>query len=434
MKEQFANISHVHFIGIGGIGISAIARLMLSLGKEVSGSDIGLNKITEELMIEGVTIYPEQSASNILDTIDTVIYTIAITPDNLEFVEAKNRNIKIYSYPEILGILSKQYKTVAISGTHGKTTTTAMTAEILIEGGLKPAVIVGSLFKNPLTGKATNFIEGGSDILVVEACEYRRSYLNLSPHILVITNIDNDHLDYYKDINDIQSAFRELVMKMGNEDFVICNSEDLNVKPVIEGSKAKILDYTKVDNVFRLQIPGDHNISNAKAAFLVGECLGVSEEERTTALEAFKGTWRRFEYKGVMPSGALVYDDYGHHPSEIKATLAGARSMFPEKNIRVIFQPHLFSRTKLLFKDFVWAFKDADEVILAPIYAAREPFDSSINSEMLAHEIETTGTTSSWLSSLEEIQNFLKSHNGKEDVILTLGAGDVYKVAEAIVL
>ncbi len=425
----------IYFLGIGGIGMSALAQYLKHEGREVLGADTGFAS-RENLVDAGILVYEGYNASRIDKEIDAVVYTLATASDNPEFLKAKELKIPLFTYAEMLGKVSEDKKTIAISGTHGKTTTTAMVAKILIDAALEPAVIVGSLFKDPTVyqkeKRANNFIAGNSNIFVVEACEYRRSFLNLKPHIMVVTNIDMDHLDYYKDLADIESAFVSLVGKMSKGDYLICNKKEQSLQPVIDEADKKnviVLDYSEIIEKFKMLVPGNHNQQNAKAAFLVGKIFGISDEKIRASLAGFAGTWRRFEYRGELENGAKLYDDYGHHPTEIKATLAGARELFPDKNIIAVFQPHLYSRTKLLFSDFAQSFVDVDKVILAPIYAAREQFDPSISSEILSDEINKTGKTSEVGVSLEDIADKLKS-SGPDDVIITIGAGDINKVID----
>lgn len=428
-KIDLTKIQSVHFVGIGGIGISAIARMMLLLGKRVSGSDTSESKVTEELTHAGAIISVGHRAEHIPDGCDLVVYTIAVAPENPERAEAGRRKIPMLSYPEMLGIVSAHKYTIAVSGTHGKTTTTAMIAKVLMDAHKDPTVIVGSFLKDV----QSNFVAGKSELFVVEACEYRRSFLNLSPKILVITNIDNDHLDYYKDIVDIVSAFNEIARKVPRDGYVVCNPNGPHMHGALLGVTAQIIDYTIYGtNPRELLVPGTHNQMNANAAFAVASVLGLVPLETEKSLSGFSGTWRRFEYKGETPNGAKVYDDYGHHPTEIKATLAGVREFFPHKKIIAVFQPHLFSRTKLLFTDFANAFVDADVVLLAPIYAAREVFDSSVTSESLASAIGKTGKEAFALDSFETIVSQLSGMLSKDTVVLTIGAGDIYHVGEQL--
>jgi UDP-N-acetylmuramate--alanine ligase len=419
---------NVHFIGIGGIGVSAIARMMILDGKNVSGSDTKDSGITDELSLLGATIFMGQSNDNIKENVDLVVYTVAVLEDNPEFISAKERGIKCLSYPEVLGLISKNKKTIAVSGTHGKTTTTAMIARIFIDSGKEPTVVVGSKLLEGSDNLRSNFVAGEGEYFIVEACEYRRSFLNIHPTIGVITNIDNDHLDYYKDLEDIQSAFRSFAELIPKEGVLICDRSDERLKSVIEGLTCTIIDYMDFyDENIEISVSGEHNRKNAAVAIAVGSVCGIDVSESKKALKEFKGTWRRFENKGKTNSGVFVYDDYGHHPTEVKATLAGAREKFPNKKITVVFQPHLYSRTKLLLGDFVKSFDDADEVLLLPIYAAREPFDGSIKSEMLAEKI---GDKAMSFLNFSDIENHLKNSLKESDILITMGAGDVYKVGE----
>ncbi len=437
MKEiNLEKIRNVHFIGIGGIGVSAVARMMLAQGKGVSGSDISPSRITKELAELGAHVSIGHKVENIPESADLMIYTIAVSPNNPEFEEATRRNIPAVSYPEFLGIISENMFTIAVSGTHGKTTTTAMVADVLWNEGINPTVIVGSLLEkggsNFIAGETPSHIFGQeyeNGVLVVEACEYQRSFLNIHPQVLIITNIDNDHLDYYKDIYDVISAFNEVARKVPESGFVIANTQNSYVKRALRGVKAVIVDYSSYNvSKLNLKVPGAHNKENAKAVLALVSVLRSDEIKAEEALENFSGTWRRFEYKGKTASGAEVYDDYAHHPTEVKATLAGTREKFPDKRIVVVFQPHLYSRTKLLLDDFARAFGDADEVILAPIYAAREPFDPSITSEILAEKIGARA-----LADFESVEKHLRDNLREGDIIITMGAGDIYKVGENLV-
>ncbi len=434
MNEKFLeNIHHAYFIGIGGIGVSAVARLFLERGVAVSGSDREGSLITKKLAEKGAMIFIGHDAKHVPEKCDLVVYSPAVPETNPELALARERGIATYSYPEALGLISKGMRTVAVSGTHGKTTTTAMIAEVLISAQKSPTVIVGSLLKS-----GANFVHGASDIFVVEACEYKRSFLNLSPEILVITNIDNDHLDYYKDIADIQSAFRELAMKVPITGYIIADMSDENTKKALTGLSFTVIDYSLGNPVSKLvlSVPGEHNMRNAKTALAVAQVLGVSEEDAVVALKGFQGTWRRMEYKGTLANDAIIYDDYAHHPTEIKASLQGFRSKFPDGRIRVVFQPHLYSRTKLLLNDFGHSFTDANEVIIAPIYAARETPDRDISAEILAQAIadyqKVTGLRVWAMSDFPAIVDYLRDTAQKGDIIVTMGAGDIFKVGEEL--
>jgi UDP-N-acetylmuramate--alanine ligase len=435
MSENFdiTRYKKVHFIGIGGIGVSALARMMLHDGKETSGSDRDKSEITETLEQIGIRVCYGQKAENVPIGTDLVVYTVAITDDNPELMQAKKLGIEAMTYPQFLGVLSKDKYTIAVSGTHGKTTTTAMIAKILIDAGLDPTVIVGSLIKGA-DGNRTNFIPGKSKYLVIEACEYRRSFLSYCPQILVITNVDNDHLDYYKDVADIQNAFNELAKRVPQDGFIVTDKNNSAVVPTLEGVEAKVVNYSLYNNLpITLKVPGLHNKKNAAAAFTVATTLGIDTKIAQKSLESFAGTWRRFEYKGETKNGARVYDDYGHHPTEIRATLQGVRELYPKERLIVAFQPHLYSRTKLLLDDFAAAFSQADEVILAPIYAAREVDDGTVSSEILAAKISENGIFTQSFKTLKETEDYLSGKSKKGDVVVVMGAGDIYKIAENIV-
>ncbi len=453
---------NIYFIGIGGIGISAIARMLLSQGKIVSGSDSSQTEITDVLEKLGATIFIGQKAENLSDCviqagipIDLIIYTVAIKGDNPEFIEAKSRAVKMMTYAETLTQISASKYTIAVSGTHGKTTVTAMLAQIMIDAGLDPTVIVGSLMKDK-NGNMTNYIFGQSKYFIIEACEYERSFLNIEPQIVIINNIDADHLDYYNDLNGVIAGFREFAEKVPADGFVVCDPNDEKMAKAIVNLKCQIIDRNKFyDPDLRLKVPGDHNRKNAATTLAVADILKIKKAKALETLAEFGGVWRRFEYKGQTKKGTLIYEDYAHNPQKVKSALQGAREMFPRieksgqsgKRIVVVFQPHLFSRTKLLLNEFAGAFADADEVILAPIFPAREVFDPTISSEILAEEIKKKAQDSSLhltrtnhsesypvlsFPDFDSIITYLKSSLGPNDVLITMGAGEQYKVGEAL--
>lgn len=433
MDLDLSKIKNVHFVGIGGIGISAIARMMLSEGKKVTGQDMQDSEIVQELKKLGIEIIIGQSYENIPKDAELIIYTIAIEYYDPElFKKLKSGNIPVRSYPEMLGIVGQDKYTIAVAGTHGKTTTTGMIAKILQDAQKDPTVVIGSLLKNK-----TNFIAGKSDLFVVEACEYRRSFLNINPKILVITNIDADHLDYYKDIEDIKSAFHELAMKVPADGFIVCNPDDENIADVIKDIKAKIINYQDYFNKdLKLKIPGMHNKKDAACALAVSDILKINLSEAKNSLEQFPGTWRRFEFKGKLSSGALLYDDYAHHPIEISSTLEAFREIYPKEDgwkIIVVFQPHLFSRTKLLLNDFAKSFSLADKILLLPIYYAREEDDGSISSQILSDEINKyqNDRNSEAFGSFEAAEKKLEEMTlTNKDIIVTMGAGEAFKIGD----
>lgn len=416
-------------IGIGGIGVSALARMYRGQGIGVSGSDQTESAITQALQKLGATIFVGQSADHVTDDVDLVIYSPAISNDNPELAEARRRKIETMSYPQALGRISEHAFTIAVSGTHGKTTTTAMLADVL-EQDINPTVIVGSLLKN----KHSNFIAGSPDYFLVEACEYKRSFLNLHPTILVITNIDADHLDYYRDIEDIKHAFQELVLKVPLDGAIVCDLEHEHIRDVVKVSKARIINYRAyLDDAIELSVPGEHNRLNASIARAVAELLHVSDTNTLKALKAFTGTWRRFEYKGKTAEGIDVYDDYAHHPTEVATTLKGAKDFFKGRPVTVVFQPHLYSRTKMFLSEFADALARADRVVIVPIYAAREVDDGSVSHTDLVDAVRTKQVEVHQADSLHDAVTFLQRHPLSNELILTMGAGDVYKVGEELV-
>ncbi|NTV44908.1 MAG: UDP-N-acetylmuramate--L-alanine ligase [Candidatus Yonathbacteria bacterium] len=439
MNDDFSiqTVHTVHMIGIGGIGMSALARMFLVRGVRVSGSDLSESVITHALAEKGAVIGIGQAAVNIPEHVDIIVYSPAIVPGNLEYDEAIRRGVPMFSYPETLGLVSRGMRTIAVSGTHGKTTTTAMIAHILVKEGKSPTVIAGSLMNAmPAYGidERTNFIPGESDIFVVEACEYKRSFLNVSPNILVITNIEEDHLDYYKDIDDILDAFRTLVGKTGQMGTVIADMSLPYISRALEGFDGEVVDTRDIVGDISLVVPGAHNVGNARAAVAAARAVGVSEAAARAALVDFSGTWRRSEYKGVLVSGATVYDDYAHHPTEIRATLAGFRERFPGKNITVLFQPHLYSRTREFLEAFAHAFIDADNVIITDIYAARERDDGTVHARDLVLAMGSVHPRATYGGPLNMIvENLMATHAlSSDDILITMGAGDVYRIGERL--
>jgi len=418
----------IHFIGVGGIGISAAARMVKSMGIKVTGNDLAEFPLIPGLRAEGIDVSIGKDISLIPTDTDAVVYSVAwetLAPELLAEVKAKK--IPIYTYPELLGMLSEKYFTIAVSGTAGKTTVTAMIAKIMIDAGLDPTVIVGSM----LIEQKTNFVAGKSKYLIIEADEYKKAFHNLSPNILVINNITPDHLDYFKDLADIQNAFNYVARKVPDTGFIVCDTSDQNTTPAISGTKATVINYTNYKELVpKLKQPGAHNIANASGAIAVAKILDIEEGKIIKSLQDFAGTWRRFEYKGKAENGALIYDDYAHNPEKIQAALQGAREMFPGHRIFAVFQPHLYSRTKLLFDKFTESFHYADEIILAPIYAAREENDPSITSEILATGICKKGKTALVCNSEIDIEKEILSKTRDGDVIVFVGAGDLNKLAE----
>lgn len=410
MDLDLTKIKKIFFIGIGGIGISALAKMAVAKNIEVSGLNDEEGKTIDSLKELGIKIIFLKDFKDLPEA-DMYVYSDAWLyrgPEILE--EAKKTGKPVLNYFGALGEFAKGYKVIAVAGTHGKTTTTAMIANVLFDAGLDPTVVVGSFVKE----FGSNFRKGGSEYMVVEADEYNRHFLSLHPFISLVTNIEADHLDYYKDLADIQKAFEQFLSQSSN----------------------KIIDYKKyLEKVPKLSVPGEYNRMNAAAALAMADALKIDLEIAKKSLMGFSGTWRRLEKKGVTKEGVIIYDDYSHHPTEVRAGLSGLRELYPngEKTITVVFQPHLYSRTKALFDDFAKSFKLADRVLLLPIYFAREDPDPSISSEKLAEAIKLAGDNAQAFSSFELAENFIKGLNlGKNDVFITMGAGEAYKVADKV--
>lgn len=431
MHIDLPKIKKVFFIGIGGIGISAIARMFYQEGKIVSGSDMQENTVTNELEKIGIPVSFGQNINLIPADVDLIVYTIALEVYDPELLkEIKNLSIPVISYPEALEVVTKDKYTIAVSGTHGKTTTTAMIGHVLKEVGKDPSVIVGSL----LIGSKSNFVQGSTDLFIVEACEYKRSFLHIHPKILVITNIDEDHLDYYKDIEDIENAFNELARKVPKDGVIIADQSDPRIERALQGVMAPILDYKSFFTKRILKIPGIHNQLNASAAVSVCHYLSVDTKRVDRALETFPGTWRRFEERGILPSGAKIYDDYAHHPKEVETTLKGFRELYPKSlyKLTVLFQPHLFSRTKVFLEDFAKAFTEANKVIVLPIFPAREVDDGSISADILAKRMQAHITDATSTTFEEAIDMLQKTSFNSHDIIITMGAGEAYRIGDAL--
>jgi UDP-N-acetylmuramate--alanine ligase len=431
MNIDLTNLKKVFFYGIGGIGISAVARMLLEQGKEVIGQDLNDSENIALLKNLGAEITIGQSLDVISADTDLIVYSRAIEVLEPGFLQQiKALVIPSLVYPEMLGLISKDKYTIAVSGSHGKTTTTGMVAHMLGKLGLDPTVVIGSF----LQGTKSNFIQGKSEYFVVEADEYHRAFINLSPKILIITNIDLDHVDYYKDLEDIKSAYRTLAQKVPKDGFVVCDTSDKNVQDIVAGIDAQVIDYKENLYQRKLKIPGKHIQIDATFAYTVGKLLGEKQENIDTALETFPGTWRRFEFKGNTTTGAFVYDDYAHHPTEVVATLQAFRELYPkgEYKLHVFFQPHLFSRTKALFNEFTHAFTDADDVTILPIFKAREIDDGSMSSQILADAVSQSRKTAQALSFEEAKEKLESTLFSDKEVIITMGAGEAYKLGEQL--
>ncbi len=427
------NEQKIYLSGIGGIGMSALAQLLQERGDSVSGSDRAESPVTEMLMKKGIQVVIGQSVENIPKDADLLVFSAALAEDHVDRVRARELGIPELSYFEMLGEVSIGKRTVAVAGTHGKTTTTGMLAKILIDAGASPTVVVGSLVQD----FGSNYVSGASDIFVVEACEYQRHFLNLSPEVLVITNLEFDHTDYFKDLGDVQDAFRSLIVKVPRTGTVVTDVSHPNIAPLLTGTVARIVDY-RSEPAYETKLLGEFNVDNARAAAAAARAVspGLSEQTLAQSLASFSGTWRRFEYKGKTKRGADVYDDYAHHPTAVAKTLAELKKKIPETSSRgkvyVAFHPHLYSRTRDLFEGFAHAFTDADKVLVAPIYAAREVDDGTVSNVTLAEAITKNGVEAT-AGDFTEIRTYFETEPGEGDVVITMGAGDIYKVADVLV-
>ncbi len=489
----------IHFIGIGGIGVSALAKYYQSRGFEVSGSDLVGSEITETLQKQGVKIFiGRHKDSNVPKNLSLVIYSAAVEKSNPELIEAKRRGIKSQTYAEALGELTKKYFTIAISGMHGKSTATAMIALILVEAGFDPTVIVGTKLRE--FGNS-NFRFGKSKYLVIEADEYSASFLNYWPKIIVLTNIEEDHLDYYRDLGHILETFKEYIGHLPEDGILVANGDDKNIQTLLnpkseirnpkqisryarsgvarQNSKFSIQNYsnpfvrsderTNQDNSkfkikwLNLKIPGRHNLMNAYAAMTVARALNIPDQTIIKALNNFQGTWRRFEYKGKV-NGAKIFDDYGHHPTEIEATLQAARGLLPsakrqalgaKPKLWCVFQPHQYQRTFKLFDQFVNAFDEADKVILLPIYSVagreKESIKKKVSSKKLAEAINIYQKPKTknqkhkpkiknnkiekviYSESFEKAADYLKKNLKRDDMAIIMGAGDIYLLTQKLI-
>ena len=451
INDYFKN--YVHFIGIGGVSMSGLAAILLNNNIKVSGSDFKESDITNKLKEAGAVIGIGHRRGY-LDNASLVVYTAAIPKDNPELMEAKEKNIKTMDRAEFLGFLMKNYtKNVAIAGTHGKTTTTSMMAHITLKEELDPTILVGG----DVDAIEGNFKIGTSDYFITEACEYKASFLKFNPFVGVILNIDEDHLDFYKDINEIEETFKKFAEIIPNNGCLVVCADDPRALNVSKNLKCNVLTYgiengdiqatninfnkkgcatfsvtksnTHLFNV-ELQTTGKHNILNALAVISASLFLNISHKSITEGLYECIGAHKRFEYKGEF-NKATIIDDYAHHPVEIKATLETAK-LIPHNKIRVVFQPHTYTRTKSLFNEFTTCFKDADELILLDIYAAREKDTGLVSSMDLGNAIRETGQNCINMHSHSEVANYFKNTASENDIILTVGAGDVVKVADSL--
>lgn len=416
-----------HLVGIGGIGMSALAQMLVKQGVIVTGSDRSTSPVTEMLAKQGIMVAIPQIAQNVPEDVDVVIYSDAVPVENPERTRAQALRIPQCSYFCTLGKISADKRTVAVAGTHGKTTTTGMLAKILVDAGAEPTAVIGSIVKD----FGSNYVPGMSDIFVVEACEYRNHLLELTSEVLVVNNLEWDHTDYFPSLEALQETFRRAIENVPAQGAIVTDLLNPNITPLLNAAKARIIDYTK-EPVYKLLLPGEFNQMNARAAAAAARVVLPTLTDATIAhsLATFQGTWRRFEYKGKTESGSDVYDDYAHHPTAIRETLKALRAKTSGK-VFIAFHPHLYSRTRDLFEDFAASFADADKVFIAPIYAAREVDDGTVSSDMLVARIRELGGDATALGFDGIAQAF--SEAGPGDAIMTMGAGDIYQVAGRVV-
>lgn len=454
-KLNFQQPIHVHFIGIGGISMSGLAEILLEQGFTVSGSDMKESDLTRHLESKGVRIFYEQKASNIIPGIDLVVYTAAIREDNEEWQAAKANNISMLTRAELLGQIMDNYQqSIAVSGTHGKTTTTSMISQILLAANTDPTITVGGILE-AIDG---NLRVGNSEVFISEACEYTNSFLNFRPKYSIILNVEAEHLDFFKDLADVRTSFRSFIQNTLTEGVTIINGEIDDYQALTTGFPQQIItyglsehfDYYATNITYNkkacatfdamhgnqklftatLSVPGAHNVSNALAAIALTDTMGLSHDAILEGLRLFGGANRRFQYKGTI-DGITIIDDYAHHPTEIRATL-NATANYPHKRLVLVFQPHTYSRTKAFLNDFADVLSNVDVVVLADIYAAREKNTYGISSKDILEKLKERGTECYYFPSFEEIEKFLLKNCMNGDLLITMGAGNVVEIGETL--
>ncbi|MDO5156688.1 MAG: UDP-N-acetylmuramate--L-alanine ligase [Eubacteriales bacterium] len=452
---DFSKPIHVHFIGIGGISMSGLAEILLKENFRISGSDAKSSDIIDNLISMGAIVNIGQVADNITDDIDLVVYTAAIHEDNPEFAECIKRNLPMLTRAQLLGQIMNNYKySVAVSGTHGKTTTTSMLSQIFIEADVDPTISVGGI----LDSIGGNIRVGKSDYFVTEACEYTNSFHAFYPYISIILNVDADHLDFFSGIDEIIDSFHTFATNLPDQGTLVVNGDmdcldrvtsNLSCNILTFGLQANnrytatnieademghmnytlVIDGTEAEQV-HLNIGGTHNVCNSLAAIAVADLLGIERQYALLGLASFGGAHRRFEHKGTL-GNVTVIDDYAHHPTEIKATLKTATDT-PHNELWVVFQPHTYTRTHALLHEFADALKGFDHVILVDIYAAREADTGLVHAKDLTELIKESGTDARYFSSFDAVENYLLKNCKKNDLLITMGAGDVYLIGESL--
>ena len=454
-KLNFNEPIHVHFIGIGGISMSGLAEILLEKGFTISGSDSKESDLTDILTSKGATIFYGQKAENIIPGIQLVVYTAAIHEDNPEFAESKAQQLPMLSRAQLLGQIMDNYeKSIAVAGTHGKTTTTSMISEILMAAKADPTISVGGI----LPSIGGNLRVGASSVFVSEACEYTNSFLNFRPKYSIILNVEAEHLDFFKDLDDIRHSFRKFAGNTLADGATIINGEITNYEELTHNLPQEIITYgfdssfdfyatdvtynekacpaftvmhhdKKVADI-QLSVPGRHNASNALAAVALAVTMGLDTDAIVRGLDAFGGANRRFQSKGIV-DGVTVIDDYAHHPTEIRATLSAAEN-YPHQRLVLVFQPHTYSRTKAFLDDFADVLSMADVVVLADIFAAREQNTYGVSSKDILSRLKAKGTEAYYFPSFEEIEKFLLKNCVNGDLLITMGAGNIVEIGEAL--
>ncbi|MDY5435881.1 UDP-N-acetylmuramate--L-alanine ligase [Peptostreptococcus porci] len=446
---------NIHFIGIGGINMSALAEICINKGYNVSGSDMQESYLVDNLRSLGAKITIGQKKENITDDINLVVYTAAISNENEEFLAAKEKNILMINRAAFLGQIMREYKnSIAVSGTHGKTTTTSMLSTIFNYAEKDPTILVGG----NLSTIGGNVRIGSSENFITEACEYVDSFLNFNPFISIVLNIEEDHLDYFSGIEEIKASFNKFGKLLPEDGYFIVNGDNENTKDIMYDVGATIIKFGQKDDndaiiseirydedgfamfnlnykgvnlgTFDLSVYGLHNVYNATAAIIASIVSNIEVDVIKKAIKEYNGVGRRFEKKGYFKN-TLVVDDYAHHPTEVKATLSAAKTLKKNK-LWVVFQPHTYSRTKALLKEFAEAFYSADKVIITDIYAAREKNPGDISSKDLVEKLYHNNVDVTYIPTFEEIENYLRENLEDDDLIITCGAGPIYKVGESL--
>jgi len=438
----------IYFIGIGGIGMSALARLYKAKGWHVDGSDIAASELTSLLQKEGIPVAIGHGKENIVPSIDLVVYNRAIHPDNQEILAAHKLLIKTLPYAEVLGRLTEEYATIAITGSHGKSTTTALAALALTKGGYDPTVLIGTTLKE-FGGK--NIRVGTGDYLVLEADDFGAAFTAYSPAVAIVTNIDKEHLDFYKNFGNVKKAFLKFLSRVKPGGLMILNRDNVplwglrfRASAIAKKNRVTVVWYSRRDPAAKkikkiIAIPGEHNISNAMAVSHLGLFLEIPEQKVLAAIHSYRGAWRRMELRGKF-KGALVYDDYAHHPTEIAATLQAFKEKFPKKKILCVFQPHQAKRLALLFKEFQAAFNAADETLILPLYqvAGRDEFIPNRDSEALVRTIQKKQPRKPifYLGNPAKLKDAIVSLHAdplSHKVIVMMGAGDIVNLTNGLV-